>query len=413
MIKSTIQPSVDRLLLLSRTPKFRIYVSIGGIFLLFLFIAYLSSSTSESIEVNTVLMKAEKDWEGKDEINQFDSVRNPKYEDPEIELGDTTSETISSGEGGIPQLEQELESEIVAKKDPYARICGSQVSARALRPGVRNSKVAVQYVHIPKAGGMSVQHAMEQWVKPAGLRYFRHDGTTVAGSSSTCPGAAMNHDVFTGHRGYGFCEGVIRKRNPFIFTVFREPVSRMISLYDYNLKSRHTDRAQQSFGGKSLSQWVVHFNSTPQVEHGEFLLKYSGSQQARFMCGFDCLGPAGRSKTEEMLLQKALENLRDRVHTRAIGYLENFDDVLDQLRVHLRWVPKNAVWPHSNALKPTAKSKLDEQSNEIMKKWAWVDVRLYEEAVKMADQMTLEARECIRKVEEWKSGNKDDAVESD
>ena len=149
---------------------------------------------------------------------------------------------------------------------------------------------------------------------------------------------------------------------------------------------------------------MLKFNKTTEIEHGEFLLRYSGSQQARFMCGYQCLGPAGRAKTEEELLKRALENLKG-PNMGAVGYLDRFADMLTVLRLHLKWVPPHQkAWPEVNVVKTAAKSVLIPEAAAVMRAWAWVDIKLYEEAVKIADRMIEEANSCFAKVEAYTAG---------
>ena len=180
-------------------------------------------------------------WERQDDETRFGTVRDPKFENPDEELrgsgagGRGVVEASLGGKAEDPEAEKEIESPATSETDLVVRLCG-EISARSKRPGLHKSPTAVQYVHIPKAGGMSIQTAMWSWTRRAGLRYIRYDGPSVSGSSMACPARASEADVFSGHRAFGFCDAVMKKRNPFIFTVFREPLSRMVSQYDYNLK---------------------------------------------------------------------------------------------------------------------------------------------------------------------------------
>jgi len=62
----------------------------------------------------------------------------------------------------------------------------------------------------------------------------------------------------------------------------------MVSLFDYGLYERHDERAMETFGslGLSLPEIVKKYNASEEMEWGEKLIRYSGQQQARFLCGY-------------------------------------------------------------------------------------------------------------------------------
>ena len=71
--------------------------------------------------------------------------------------------------------------------------------------------------------------------------------------------------------------------------LYRDAVSRMVSWYDYNLYGIREERAVRLFGSQKLelSQIVKKYNATPEIEWEEMILRYSGQQQARFVCGYN------------------------------------------------------------------------------------------------------------------------------
>lgn len=171
-------------------------------------------------------------------------------------------------------------------------------SRRTELPGLLGSSPRIQYVHIAKTGGTSIQEGIMRWVKrkPTNLvRLEMFNGNQVAGSSFRCPPNALSASFLMGHRGMGFCDQVESSpKGLFTFAAFRNPISRMVSIYDYNLKTLKEPRAVRVFGKLNLPlrDVVKRFNQSSHVEFGERILRYSGSLQSRYMCGYQVSPPS-------------------------------------------------------------------------------------------------------------------------
>jgi len=206
-----------------------------------------------------------------------------------------------------------------------------------------------------------------------------------------------------GHRGFGYCQKMEKNygARAFYIVALREPISRFRSLFDYIMSNnfwffkdyhRHWD-------GRQLSDLVVEYNNTLHLglpaSHprmwGPIRFWSLARQQASFMCGWDCISLQQNYTTHEVA-ERAISHL---LRTDAVVVMEKLDDLIDQLKFHLTWVP---VWlkkfPYEN--KHSGKrSTLTEQATAIIKEWSRIDIEVYELAKARHAELTEIARRCL------------------
>lgn len=321
--------------------------------------------------------------------------------DAPVDEEDGASSTDSEFELDTETTEEELQAgnpeyvKVRLEKNPQCN-----VTRRLEHPGVGKTSPRIQYVHNPKAGGTTIQKAMYAWsFRNPNSRFIKYDLNEVGRTSWKCPAIYKHATILAGHRGYGFCRNVENdQRGLFSFTAFRDPVARMVSWYDYNLYDIHEERAVKVFGSlnKPLSAIVKQYNKTKQLEWGEKLIRYSGQQQSRFMCGYMCMGPIAKGNknlTEEVVLKTALKNL---AKLDVIGLTEELDEMIPQLKFHLpQLIPRKfTVFPRENVYK-RERSVLDDEARSIMKEWARVDEELYRQAKILYEKKKKLASECL------------------
>ena len=295
----------------------------------------------------------------------------------------------------MPSLDDAIEERELppAVVDEAFCAAASRRRSNAGRPG----GAFVQYVHIPKAGGTSIQRGLDGIALRHKLKFLVFNGPSIDGSASTCPQKATQMQILMGHRGYGFCRAVeTSHRGLFTFTAFREPLSRMISMFDYNLKMRATKKAVSVFGkGASLNALVLQYNSTTDVvENGERILKYSATQMTRFMCGYECMGPNAVVVDAPAMRKRAHANLHK---MDAVGLLHKLDELIVQLKFHIAFMPGDyKKWPDTNTIVKTAKSKVGPQAAAILLEWAALDVELYEKALEIYERKHDVAKRCLK-----------------
>jgi hypothetical protein len=285
------------------------------------------------------------------------------------------------------------------------------LTRRRHHPGLQGGPF-VQFIHVPKAGGSSVQDALRAWCKAnERCSCLTFNGPLVEGSAARCPPNLAGWTMFAGHRGYGFCRVIERSPRGLVTLVaLREPVSRIRSLYDY--EAHRLQRNSVAGHVHKLAQLVVRYNSTEKVEAGEARLKFMGMQQTRFLCGYRCFeSPDGNSSSSAFsseglralagaMLGKAKQNL---ARVDAVAVLSRLNDLVPQLRFHLgsTLTPRSFQhWPHDNVLPEDQKSLLTKRAEDILRSWSWADQELYEFAQRIAKAKTTEAKTCLKRMSE-------------
>lgn len=272
-------------------------------------------------------------------------------------------------------------------------------SKRKVRPGWKKG-YPIQYIHIPKAGGTTIQESLVQWGRRKNYHKYLHNGNHEG--EWKCPGM-VDQGILMGHRGMGFCRRMETQygKNALYIVALREPVSRFRSLFDYFLDNNHPSFKEyhSMWKGKALSDLVVEAQSIldmklpvsdPRMRSPIRFLQLA-RHQTNFMCGWDCVGLKG-NMTMETKLDRALDNLR---RCDIVVIMEKLDDLIDQLRYHTYLVPVGVEkFPMENTHKGR-KSVLTAEASEIIARWSQADTKVYEMAKLRHTELTQTARDCL------------------
>ena len=266
-------------------------------------------------------------------------------------------------------------------------------SRRNEHPGTPTG-ARIHFLYIPKNGGQSIIQAMKTWNRG----HVYQMPTLVDGTNDKCTPLASNYALLTGMRGFGYCKDIAEsKRGLLTFTALRDPIARTANLFE--LERRHQSKFfTRVFGTTSLNDWLKTFNKTRKVEEGEAFIRFLGSQQARYLCGYECFLPKTKSlNSERTLLSRAKANLPK---IDGITVTDRMDDLIPQLKMHLRFLPVGfKTWPlieDPNGGNFT--SELDAESRKILAGYSRVDMELYQTVDKLAATKTKAAVDCLEKM---------------
>ena len=151
------------------------------------------------------------------------------------------------------------------------------------------------FLHLPKTAGVSM-HDMLQSV--FGEKYFRHSQTLGTLLSELGQNERSRLQCISGH----FKFGVHRqfKQNSVYFTVVRDPVERVVSLYNH--KRRRGKLLKQYGRNPEIDEWL-----------GDFLRGDEGKPytQCEAICGSNCFEEARKCLVQNYLLYGSLGQLDD------------------------------------------------------------------------------------------------------
>lgn len=350
-----------------------------------------------------------------------DDVKSPSVKDEEEDDDDETrdkkeTKTKTSDEEDASRIvrnddddddgdtddkeEEETSNSIVEKKTRTSEECATG-SRRSEKPGLPGG-VVVQYVHVPKAGGTTIQDQLDKWARARSIPIFMKNGDHEV--NWKCPANAIKSGILMGHRGFGFCPRFMDSalgEKAFYIVALREPVSRFRSLFDYFISHRYTSftKYHKRWDNRELSDIVVEYDALLKKglpdDHpdmwGPLTMQGLARQQSAFMCGWDCVAHDQRNMTLNKMVNRAVANLQ---RTDVVVIMEKLDDLFDQLRFHVSWVPKNQKRFPTENIHKGKKSTLTAAATKIIAEWSKPDVALYQMAKTRHEELTSLARAC-------------------
>jgi len=296
-------------------------------------------------------------------------------------------------------IQEEHEEQAQAEIDKSMEKDCWKDSQRRYKPGQTPGR-PIQYVHIPKAGGTTIQESLIAWATKVGYSKYLHNGDHDGVWS--CP-RTIERGILMGHRGFGFCDRMQKRygNNALYMVALREPVSRFRSLFDYFMDNAYPQFVEyhKMWKGKDLSDLVVEAQETLKLKlppsdprmHGPIRFLELSRHQVNFMCGWDCVSLKS-NLTMDVRLERALDNLR---RTDVVAIMEKLDDMIVQMRYHTYLVPSDVTrFPLENTHKGK-KSVLTPEASKIIAEWSKHDIALYEMAKARHQELTQHATQCL------------------
>lgn len=284
-----------------------------------------------------------------------------------------------------------------------------------------NLSFPVQFVHIPKAGGTSVQEIFLKAARFKKLSVLEKDNGGPFWVEKRRAG------VYLGHRGFGFSSKLQNRVGEDVLYVvaLRDPIKRFVSSFSYRLVSPEPlfREMVEWWGDRDINDVIkeyyefvksggdTHAQETPkQIRTLRRLLH----QQIDYVCGFDCVPLFAGDDAEfesdylnspavtlslEQKFAKASRNLR---RADVVVVLDRLDDVVKQMKVNVKWWPATIgkigeTRPQQVKTPSKRSTTLNDESRKILGELLREDSKLYARAVEIGVTKAKNAAACLRK----------------
>ena len=250
----------------------------------------------------------------------------------------------------------------------------------------------IQFIHIPKTGGTTV---WEYIVNVGRLNGF--DAYTPFDKNRDISSIYdnINYTIFGGHRSIGWSKEV-RNNNPILIAIFREPIERLISYFDYGMKRKpdfyqNTDKTLNEliygYRNNTLKSGELHIMHALMDEFQSFLI-YRHNHNYEHLFEYNRYTPATK-------YQYALHNLNN---IDVVVTIKNMHDIFKQLWLIDQRFNDNifniSIKKLKNVASKKEKSTLTSDNIAYLEYKMRYDIMLYNRALKIEEHKTSKANKC-------------------
>ncbi|MDV3351376.1 sulfotransferase family 2 domain-containing protein [Leptothoe sp. LEGE 181152] len=224
-----------------------------------------------------------------------------------------------------------------------------------------NGKPLVIFLHIPKAGGTTLNGIINQ--KYSKNRTFRFNGINQKHElAKIAEYKRRNLQLIRGHFAFGLHKYLSCPST--YFTLLREPVKREISHYHYVRRSSN----------------LKGFNEVQSQTLEEFILASKGNIQTRLLYGLSDI----KAQNDNEMLKIAKQHLEQ--YFSVIGLVERFDESLILLQDAFDWSTPVYVKQNITSQRQLNSQSISASTMELIQERNSMDIKLYEYAKEKFEQ---------------------------
>ena len=269
-----------------------------------------------------------------------------------------------------------------------------------------------QFIHLAKSGGTTIKNGLRKWANSNDIRVSQAYMSASYYQPEVGKLRLWKHGLFQGHRGWGWSPSLAA--NALRVVVLREPVSRVISLFDYVKRSRSMFRRNSTglfWEDRSLDEVAAHYNHTRETAFDSLLPAGDACEADKafhhaimhvlmYLAGFEYVwGPGPRAGDrvvpQRQLTELALEHVRE---CDVVAIFPGFEtQLVPQLRLHLHWVPRDAASyfeTHTEKRSSGDASTPSAATQNLLKRWLADEEEVFAEAQRVAKSRTALAWAC-------------------
>lgn len=173
---------------------------------------------------------------------------------------------------------------------------------------MKTSTCKFVFLHLPKTGGTSLHHYL------AGKFESQKVFHALAGRD-VMAATKENYEFYSGHLFWPTIEEIPSR---VVFTIFRDPVTRILSQFHYFKSFRSTYLVENKM------EYLLQYKNLPLMDYlnGESYLPDTRNPQIRYFLDVDDVAKSGHIVDEDAALEKAMARVNS---LDAVGIFEHFD----------------------------------------------------------------------------------------